>query len=212
MTIKIFDCEQNSPEWFKARLGVPTASGFKYVLAKGAGKSRRSYLEKLAREIVTGELAEGFTTVHLERGKAMEEEARQKYRDITGNTTHNVGFILNGRIGWSPDSLIGEDGALEIKTQRGDLLSKTLFKDEFPPEHVVQCQGGLLVGEREWIDICVYWPGMPLFIKRTYRDEVYLKNLVAELEIFLDDLDNLVAKMDREMVQYEYPPVDNGPF
>ena len=75
------------------------------------------------------------------------------------------------------------------------LLIDTILKGEFPSEHISQCQGGLWVGEREWIDLCVYWPKMPPFIKRAYRDEAYIKNLASEVERFRADLDALVTRI-----------------
>lgn len=195
MAVEIIDCLQGSPEWFAARLGLPTASNFSAILAKGEGKTRKSYLNKLAAEIITEEIGEAFTSPVLERGKAMENEARSYYAFITNADPMQVGFVRNGRSGWSPDSLIGDKGALEIKTQRADLLIETILKDEFPSEHKAQCQGGLWVGEREWIDICVYWPKMPSFIKRAYRDDLYIKSLESEVEQFVADLDTLVSKL-----------------
>ena len=38
--IEIFDCKQGTPEWHEARRGIPTASAFHSILAKGAGKVR----------------------------------------------------------------------------------------------------------------------------------------------------------------------------
>ena len=195
MAIQIIECEQGSPEWFQARLGTPTASMFSAVLAKGEGKTRRSYMNKLAAEIITGEPTESFSSQVLDRGKVMEDEARSCYAFMTNADMVQAGFVRNGRSGWSPDSLIGTNGALEIKTQRADLLIETILKDEFPTEHKAQCQGGLWVGEREWIDLCVYWPRMPTFIKRAYRDEAYIKVLESEVDRFLIDLDDLVTRI-----------------
>lgn len=197
MPIEIIECEQGSEAWFQARLGIPTASNFSSILAKGEGKTRKSYMNKLAAEIITGEVGEAFTSPALDRGKAMEEEARSFYSFMQNADMQQVGFVKNGNIGWSPDSLIGNDGALEIKTQRADLLIETILKDEFPSEHKAQCQGGLWIGEREWIDICVYWPKMPTFIKRAYRDEEYIKRLVDETTMFLADLHDLVARIQK---------------
>jgi hypothetical protein len=197
MPIEIFDCEQGSPEWHKVRLGIPTASMFSAVLAKGEGKTRRAYMNKLAAEIITDELGETFTTPAMERGKAMEDEARSFYSFMTDAEPRRIGFVKNGWVGWSPDSFVGETGALEIKTQRADLLIDTILKDEFPSEHKAQCQGGLWVGEREWIDLCVYWPKMPTFVKRAYRDEAYIKILASELMRFQSELDELVARIRR---------------
>ena len=77
---------------------------------------------------------------------------------------------------------------LEIKTQLPHLLIGTLRADQFPPALFAQCQGGLWVCEREWIDIAVYWPLMPMFIKRIYRDENYIRQISDAVDRFNDDL------------------------
>ena len=76
------DLEQGSSEWFACRAGIPTASKFATVLAKGEGKSRSKYMRQLAGEVITGEPAETFSNSHMERGHAMEDEARQTYAFI----------------------------------------------------------------------------------------------------------------------------------
>lgn len=195
--MQIVDCKQGSEEWFRARMGLPTASEFATVLARGRGsdaesKTRRTYLRKLAGEIVTGEPMENYSNAHMERGKIMEDEARDFYAFMADAEPKRVGFIVNGRKGCSPDSLIGDNGMLEIKTKLPHLLIECLEKDEFPPEHRAQCQGALWVAEREWIDLAVYWPKLPLFVKRAYRDEAYIKTLAETVEIFNAELDATV--------------------
>lgn len=195
MTAQIFDFAQGTDEWRAARCGIPTASNFSDILAQGKGLTRASYMRRLASEIITGEPCESFTTAAMERGKAMEAEARDLYEYVQDETLQQVGFIRNGANGCSPDSIIGADGALEIKTQRGDLLIETLLKDEFPPEHRAQCQGVLWVSERKWIDLIVYWPKMPLFVKRAYRDEEYITALESAVSTFNVDLAKLVERV-----------------
>lgn len=196
MTVTIHDAiEQGTEAWFAVRAGLPTASMFGDLLAKGEGKTRRSYMRKLAAEIVTGEIGEGFTTQAMERGKSMEAEARDLYAFIHDAPLRQVGFISNGQKGCSPDSLIGDKGGLEIKTQRADLLIDTLLKDKFPTEHTAQVQGNMWVAEREWWDLVVYWPKMPLFVKRAYRDEDYIKTLSDAVDEFNAELHELVEKV-----------------
>lgn len=187
--------EQGSEAWFKVRLGKPTASMFSAILAKGEGKTRRSYMCKLAAEIVTGEPGEAFSSAAMERGKVMEADARALYALVSDAPLRQVGFISNGPKGCSPDSLIGEDGGLEIKTQRADLLVETLLKGQVPPEHKAQIQGNMWVAERTWWDICVFWPGMPPLIRRSYRDPPYIENLATEVERFNTELADLVEKV-----------------
>lgn len=197
MMIVHIDLEQDTELWRLARCGIPTASMFHCVLAKGEGKTRRAYLYRLAAETVTGEPMETFTSAAMERGKVMEQEARDLYSFATETALNRIGFIRNGDKGCSPDSLIGEKGALEIKTQRGDLLVDTLLKDDFPSEHKAQCQGVLWVAEREWIDIAIYWPKMPLFVKRAYRDDGYIANLAGAVAAFNEELAATVEKIRR---------------
>lgn len=197
MPLEVFDCPQNSDEWHEARRGVATASMFSDVLAKGEGKTRRAYLYRLAGEIITGVPAETFSNAHTERGHAMEEEARELYAFKHDVVLTRVGFIRNGAIGCSPDSLIGESGGLEIKTALPHILIDYLFKGEFPSVHRAQVQGTLLVTEREWWDLSVYWPKMPPFTIRTHRDEPYLATLQGELDRFNDELAATVEKIRR---------------
>jgi hypothetical protein len=199
--MRIIDCEQGTPEWFRVRAGMPTASEFATVMASGKGgaesKTRRTYMLKLAGEIITGEPMESYSNAHMERGKAMEDEARDFYAFMTDETPQRVGFVVNGPKGCSPDSLIGTIGMLEVKTKLPHLMIECLLKDEFPPEHKAQCQGGLWVAEREWIDIAVYWPKLPPFIKRAYRDEDYIKKLAAAVDAFNDELQQTVEQVRR---------------
>lgn len=196
MTIIIHDAiEQGTPDWYKIRLGLPTASMFSAILAKGEGKTRRSYLLKLAGERLTGEPTEGYSNPYMDRGKVMEPEARDLYAFQTGAQLTQVGFITNGLKGCSPDSLIGDKGMLEIKTKRSDLLIDVILKDELPSEHVAQCQGALWVAEREWLDFVAYWPNLPLFVKRVTRDEPYIQRLATEVHKFNAELDDVVSKI-----------------
>jgi hypothetical protein len=58
--VKIINCDQQSEEWFNARLAIPTASRFKDMMAGGQGKTRRSYMLQLAGEAITGESCNQF--------------------------------------------------------------------------------------------------------------------------------------------------------
>ena len=196
--LTVYDCEQGSEDWFRARMGIPTASEFGTVLAPRAGsegKMRRTYLHKLAGEIITGEPMEKYSNAHMERGHAMEAEARSLYAFMFDADPTQIGFLRNGQKGCSPDSLIGDAGMLEIKTKLPHLLIDCILKDDFPAEHKAQCQGALWVAEREWVDIAVYWPRMPLFVKRAYRDEEYISKLSDAIDAFNADLAAVVDRI-----------------
>lgn len=201
MTLQIIDCDQNSPEWYAARAGIPTASEFATVMAVGkqGGKSvgRVNYLNKLAGEILTGEVEESYTNPHMERGKEMEDEARDLYTFESGAAPQRVGFARNGQKGCSPDSLIDVNGGLEIKTALAHIQIARLLKEELPSEHRAQVQGSLWVCEREWWDFVSYCPKLPLLRVRVYRDEDYIKKLANEVELFNTELQQTVEYIRR---------------
>jgi hypothetical protein len=201
MELQIFDCEQGSPEWYACRLGIPTASEFDTVQAKGKGgaesKTRRTYMLKLIGEQITGQPKYDYSNDHMERGKQMEAEARNLYAMVADVEPIKVGFMRRGDAGCSPDSLIGTNGISEIKTKLAHLQLEVLLSDRLPPEHVPQTQGQLWIAEREWCDFVSYWPGLPLFIKRVHRDEDYIRNLAAAVQAFNDEMQELTARVQQ---------------
>lgn len=193
--LEIFNCEQGSDEWFQCRLGIPTASNFKTVLAKGEGKVRKTYMLKLAGEILTGKPADNYKSLDMERGNEMEPEARDFYALIRDVELTEVGFCKLGLMGCSPDRLIGDDGGLEVKTAFPHILIEQLLRDDIPPEHVAQTQGTLMITGREWWDLMVYWPGMTPPVFRTRPDRPYQANLRGEIDRFNDELAAVVERV-----------------
>jgi hypothetical protein len=194
------DLEQGSADWFKARAGIPTASEFSTVLARGKGGgvslTRKKYLLTLAGERLTGECVESYSNAHMERGKAMEAEARDLYAFQTDAELERVGFVRNEEwnAGGSPDSLIGDDGGIEIKTALPHIQLERLIENELPSEHKAQCQGILALTGRSWIDFVSYWPKLPIFVKRVERDERYIAELKIAVQEFNSELNELVRK------------------
>ena len=82
--MKTFDFEQYSDEWYKIRLGVPTASGFDKVLTADAkpSKQAKKCLYQLAGEFVCGVAEASYQSQAMLRGKELEAEARQLYEII----------------------------------------------------------------------------------------------------------------------------------
>lgn len=201
MELQIFNCEQGTPEWYAARAGIPTASEFDTVMAKGRGnaesKTRRTYMLKLIGERLTGEPMWTYSNEHMERGKVMESEARDLYQMIAELECQQVGFLRRGDAGCSPDSLVGNDGMLEIKTKLPHLQLDCILYDELPAEHRAQCQGQLWIAEREWVDFVSYWPGLPLFAKRVFRDEPYIARLAEAVRVFNAEMEETIAKVQQ---------------
>lgn len=194
--IEVFDVEQGSPEWHACRCGIPTASRFKDILAKGELKMRTKYLRDLAAEVIRGTVEEdGYSNSHMERGKEQEAEARDLYAFARGVDPVPVGFVRNGRAGCSPDSFVGDDGGLEIKTALGHIQIERLQRGTLPTEHIAQVQGGLWITGRQFWDFTSYSRGLPPLIVRVERDEEYIAQLANAVEAFNTELDAIVQSI-----------------
>lgn len=197
----VTDIEQGTPEWLALRLGIATASELDCLMVNGKGEAgfgvaAFTYMDQLIGERITEEAAElPFQTKATIRGHELEQVARSLYEDRESVTTTQVGIILNHGIGYSPDALVGPNGLAEIKTKLPKFQVGVILAGEVPKEHVHQCQGGLWASEREWIDFISYWPGMPLFVKRMYRDEVMIRKIAERVKTFYEILDDRMNRV-----------------
>lgn len=170
------------------------AAAMKAAKSRSAGGTRRRYLRDLAAETIRGTVEEdGYTNAHMERGRVQEDDARKLYAFMADAEPQRVGFIRNGRAGCSPDSLIGDDGGLEIKTALGHIQIERLQRGGLPPEHRAQVQGSLWITGRKWWDFVSYSPGLRPLIVRVEPEPDYIAKLAVAIDSFNAELDNLVA-------------------
>jgi putative phage-type endonuclease len=206
MPLEIFNCEQGTQEWFDCRKGIPTASSFATVMAQGRGntpsKGRAAYMQRLALEVITNKpQLPTFSNEHTERGHAHEDRAREVYCYTRDVQTQRVGFIRNGNIGCSPDSLVSDDGGLEIKCPTEQIQKKRIaLGQKLPPEYKGQVHGCMYVTGRDWWDFVSYFDGMEAVIIRVERDDVYIRKIAEACAAFNDELAELIEKMRREGV------------
>jgi YqaJ-like viral recombinase domain len=210
------DVEQRSDTWLELRRGLMTASNFAKVMANGKdgtdSKTRQDYMEKLAGEIVTGQVAESFRSEAMERGGRMEPEARAWYERTRLCDLTQIGFvrrtvrvqsgieIAEFVIGCSPDSQVSSRKGLEIKSVAPHLLGP--IKDRgaagFPTGHRAQIHGTMLCCDWDEMDLLLFytgWPKPPVFTIE--RDEPYIGNMKTELEKFDFELKRLVERWRR---------------
>lgn len=193
--LEVFDCEQGSDEWRECRRGVVTASNFASVMAKGEGKTRMTYMRKLAGEIITGEIMPSYSNAAMERGHEMEQEAVDKFAFIHGVDPQTVGFMRRGRLGASPDRIISDTVIMEVKSKEPYLLIECLERGSLPPEHKAQVMGQMYVAGAITCHFVAYWPGMPLFHVSVERDTAYIDSMLTECNRFVNELDALVEKV-----------------
>lgn len=194
----IEDFEQGSPEWFQARVGIPSASIFdKLITSKGAlSTSRQKLLYKLAGEKVLGEKEEGYINGAMQRGIELEPEARSLFELITGKEVKEVGLCYYDERkdrSCSPDGLI-ETGmtlmeGLEIKCPELATHVEYLMGNKLPTKYFAQVQGSMYItGLEKWYFMS-YFPSMKPLIIEVVRDEIWIAKLSKALDDFVVELD-----------------------
>jgi len=177
---QIIGCKQGTHEWHQARLGMPSASQmYKVITPLGkptATASRRRYALDLAVERITKRPTETHCTFAMQRGKDLEDVARVWYFLQTKTAARQVGFCVapSGLTGCSPDGLVGDDGAIEIKCPLLPHYAEIILTGDIPNDWEMQCHHVLYVTGRRWIDFVLYTDIEPFagWIKRIYRDPV----------------------------------------
>ena len=197
----IKDIDQSGEEWLDLRMGFVTASKFKDVLAKGAGKTRKTYMYKIAAEIITGEREEGFTSKAIEWGTETEPRARAMYELDKGVDVEQIAFAHfdEKMVGCSPDGLVGERGLVEFKCPNTTTQIETFLSGKMPTTHMAQVQGQMWVLGRDWCDFVSFDPRIngaaSYFCTRIERDGAYCANLSDECDKFLSELDEMIKKL-----------------
>jgi len=193
--------EQGGEDWLNIRMGFVTASKFKDVQAKGAGKTRKTYMYQIAAEIITGEREEGFSSKSIEHGTYTEPTARAMYELDNGVDVEQIAFAHfdDIKIGCSPDGLVGDRGLVEIKCPNTTTQIETFLSGKMPTSHMAQVQGQMWVMDRDWCDFVSFDPRIngaaSYFCTRIEKNEDYCKDLARECSMFLAELEEIIKKL-----------------
>jgi len=190
----IHNVEQGTPEWFRLRMGVPTASRFGevYTATGKASASAENYMYSLLAEIVSNEPGESFSNAATEWGHEMEPRAVSAYEMLEGRSMEVIGFVTNdeGTIGCSPDRM-----NLEIKCPSLKTHLKYLVDGKVPTKYIPQVQGCIWLCEQDHWDFMSYHPDAKPLIIRVERDDDYITELSKHLNQFIVKLNDAKASI-----------------
>lgn len=183
--------DQGTDEWFRARLGLITASNFdKVITPTGKNSSQVTGLvNKAVAEILTGEPIDSYTSQAMERGKDLESDAFNFLSFAHGFNFEKVGLIeavnnVGESLGYgcSPDGFCeSEKIGLELKCPLAHTHVAYLRSGVLPSEYLLQVQGSMLVtGFDKWI-FCSYHPLMQSLVVEVERDEEIIEKLRSGL-------------------------------
>ena len=160
----------------------------------------RALTISLVAERITGWGEEVFPSRDMDRGSLSEPYARDLYAEQQGVEVEQVAFIVREipgwKLGYSPDGLCGDDGLIEIKAPKQKTHLATILADEVPAWNLAQCQAGLLVTGRKWLDFVSYCGGWPLFIKRVYPDPAWFNAITSAVERFESTAADMIARYE----------------
>jgi hypothetical protein len=189
------DLDQGSEEWLQARCGLLTASEMKKILTptmKVADNDKtRAHVYELAAQRLSGYVEPTYISDDMLRGMTDEVDARLIYEKNCAPVT-TMGFITNSRwgftIGYSPDGLVGHDGLIECKSRLQKFQIQTIAEcvaaGAIPVDYMLQCQTGLLVSERSWLDFISYSGGLPMVVIRVYPDDAVQSAILEAVAAF----------------------------
>jgi hypothetical protein len=200
---------QGSDEWLAARCGLLTASEMKLIITPtlkiASNDKERSHLYELLAQRIARYVEPSYVSDDMLRGQQDELDARDLYAK-TYAPVEEVGFITNDKwgftIGYSPDGLVGDDGLIECKGRKQKFQIETIIEnigsdhgETIPPDFMLQCQTGLLVSERSWIDFVSYSGGLPMATIRVFP-------IPAVQEAILDAAIAFEAKLSQKLAAY----------
>jgi len=197
------DLVQGSEEWAAARCGLLCASEMKLIMTAKTLKAAendacRAHVFELLAQRITRYVEPRYVSDDMLRGTEDEIEARQIYV-AQYEPIEEVGFVTNDSwgftLGYSPDGLVGRRGLWECKSRRQRFQVETILGGVMPADFVLQCQTGLLVTEREWLDFSSYSGGLPMVTIRVFPDEVVQAAILEAAEAF-------EAQVERRLATY----------
>ena len=192
--MKLHNINQCGAEWIQLRLGIPTASAFSRLITAKTLKpsaSRLPYMVEKLTEVFTGQPQDGTPeTPAMIRGSEMEPEAADWYEFAYDADVQGCGFVTtdDGRVGGSPDRLVGDDGGLEIKCplDKG-MIAHLLGAAEH--EHRCQVQGYLWLTGRSWWDLLIYHPSLGQVVTRHEPEDEWVSAFESVLAEWLAEFD-----------------------
>lgn len=201
---------QGSDAWHAIRCGLLTASEMHLIvtptLKAASNDKERTHLYELLSQRITKYVEPRYVSDDMLRGQDDEIAAVELYGK-TYAPIQRVGFITNDKwgftIGYSPDALVGDEGAVECKSRSQKYQIRTLVDyvptESIDPDFLIQVQTGLLVSEREWCDLISYCGGLPMATVRVFQDKKVQEAIVAAAAAFEGRLADKLATYNAVM-------------
>lgn len=208
--MNVYDVDQRSPEWIKARIGMITSSRIAAVCSfnkDGKESSKRKSMKlEIAQELITKRAVEHYVSPAMEFGIENEALARAEYEIRTGKDVRLLGMVLHPELQWasaSPDGMIGKNKFAEFKVPNTQTHLDYLASGTVPSEYIPQMQWQMCCAgpEIEVTEFVSFDPRLPeelqMLIVPLERDEKKIAYYEEQAVIFMEEVIRLVEVMTR---------------
>lgn len=196
--MKKHNIEQGTSEWHQIRKGKITGTTLKGIM--GTPKAKEDALYEIIAERLTVGVEEDYENA-MDRGIRLEPDAIAMFELETGKKVDRTGFAeddTNPFIANSPDGLIGENEAVEVKCLEGKKHVRMWLTNEIPSDYYWQVVQYFVVNqELNTLYFACYNPDIsvhPIHIIPIQREELAedIGKAKASQETFLEEVENIL--------------------
>ena len=137
--MKKHNIQQRTPEWHQLRKGKITGTGLKSIMGTSYARDEYFY-ESLAQRLTVGLQDVDYENA-MDRGTRLEPDAIAMFELETGKSVEKVGFCEDDddpTMANSPDALIGNTEAVEVKCLGGKNHVRMWLENEIPKDYFWQ--------------------------------------------------------------------------
>lgn len=195
--------EQGSPEWHQLRVGKITSTRLKKLMSS----SNLDLIDELIAEMELGYSDDDdYVSPEMQWGLDNEAPAIEMYEQITGNKTERIGMLQSDEfpiLTVSPDRLVGEYGAVEVKCLKTKNHIKAIRMGGVPNDYKYQVMQYFLVHtDLKWLDFVSFDPRLtskPIYIYRVEREAISqeLSDTTEAVKKFLTKLEKYKEQIFR---------------
>lgn len=195
------DIEQGTPQWHFLRKGKITGTVLKGIM--GTSKARQDAIyEMIAERLTVGVDGDTDPENPMARGTRLEPDAVTMFEFETGLKVERTGFCEsdeNSAICQSPDGLIGDDAALEIKCPGGKNYVKMWLTNKVPDDYFYQVLQYFIVNlQLKKLYFVGYHPDIPIHsmhIIVVHRDDLakYIDDALKAEKAFLFEVEAVLS-------------------
>lgn len=193
--------EQRSPEWLHRRKGKITGTVLKGIM--GTSKARQEALYEVIAERLTIGVEDEYENA-MDRGVRLENDAIAMFELESGLQVNSMGLCEDDNepnIANSPDGLIGDTEAIEVKCMGGKNHVKMWLTNKIPDEYEWQVVQYFIVNEKlKKLYFVGYNPDIPIHqlhiieVKREEIEEDIIKGREAQIA-FLSEVNAELSKI-----------------